>query len=147
MLLPVVKLSKPRTENIGTRVSIRISKKLSDKMAEFHKPKEKSKWVSEAVVDLFNRQAYVEADWKDSEEENLTDFLMLMDFNESIVNPKNDIFILDKDSCNLLNDAVKNILPVIAQHNITARSVKPSLIRGAIRQRLVLGGGRTNNQF
>jgi len=121
------------------RLPIRIPRQLVTDMKAFHKPKEKSKWVTDSIEDLLNRQCYKDADWSNINNEDTVDFLMFLDVNEELVDSKQEIFLIDHNVYLRLKEAVARIVPFCATPSILSH-VQPAIVRAAIRQRVILDG-------
>ncbi|WP_286241190.1 hypothetical protein [Neptuniibacter halophilus] len=106
-------------------------------MAQFHQAKEKSQWVSDAVLDLLSREIYEDADWQDADHEDTVAFLSLLNFDEKLIDPVADTILMPQSVVDSMSEAVKKICWVLPE---ASRSVRPAIIRAAIRQRVLLNG-------
>jgi hypothetical protein len=106
-------------------------------MKAYFKPKEKSRWVDEAVADLLNRSLYKDADWADPEHSDTVGFISLLSFQERLVEPKGDTLFFQAGTYTDLMEAVARITRLYPSYS---SKIRPAIIRAAIRQRMKLGG-------
>lgn len=146
MLLGAAKRKKdePVEKEVVHRVPVRINGSVLAEMAKFHSPKEKSQWICEAIDDLLGRETYLDANWQDAGDDDTASFLAMVNLDEGLVDPASIIVLVPDSTYTALMDAVK----VITWLNIgNSRSVRPALIRSAIRQRIILNGRLLNDFF
>lgn len=145
MLFPVNRPTTTKQEK--SRFSIRVSSSLIKEMSKYHKPKQKSVWVEEAVLDLLSRSVYKTAIWTDCNDENTEQFLMLVDFSEKMVKSQGEVFLFSTGTIKAIDNAVCNIRNIADSLGIDFIGIKASIVRAAIRQRVVLGGVRSATLF
>lgn len=129
---------------VTCRVPVRLPGSMTDAMKSHYRAKEKSRWVSDALVDLLNRDCFVEADWTSGSNEDADMFLSLLSFRERLQRSKTEQFLFPEEVCRALDEAeslISSYKPSVKQW------VRSSLIRAAIRQRLLLNGLRWDEAF
>lgn len=126
------------------RVPVRLPAKLIADMSLYHSPKEKSDWVEAAIKDLFERQIFKDANWQNAQNEDTAAFMSLLHFDEVLIDPANDTFLLSESVLNQINIVTKQVAWL---QEPSSRSPKPALIRAAIRQRILLKGKLLSNIF
>ncbi len=73
-------------ENPPARISVRLPQSLISKMEAYHKPKEKSAWIAEALEDLLGRETYKTANWSEPYEAKEV-FRAMLSLNERMKTP------------------------------------------------------------
>lgn len=146
MLLGASKRPKQdsKTQEPVERVPVRISGALSGEMAAFYSPKKKSLWICEAIDDFLARETYQDADWLDGNNDDAASFQAMLDLDEVLVDQVPHVILMPQKTFESLTEAVKNI-SWLNPHE--SRSVRPAIIRAAIRQRILLNGLLFNDLF
>lgn len=135
--------SKTASESFK-RISIRINRALIEEMSAHHPPKQKSKWVTEAIVDLLDRDIYKEADWNEADNEDTAAFMAMINLDEALRDPVAEVFLIPDSIFDELSAATNKVVRLFPS---LSRFVRPAIIRAAIRQRLVLNGRRYKGLF